>query len=253
MMKPARAQAGFGLIELLVGILIGLVILLAVYILFTQGLGAVNRITSSEAAWHDAKIAMLAMSYNTQNSGYLMDLTRSGATSPVVIAPESSTYVAPGSFASEQISNSLNTSGSPLTSTPSTTVWDIYVNAANQPTLRQTVTKGGVSTSQDYAAGVVAMRFQLSCASSATQYYMTCPGGASDARSVQIALLIRTLSPDPSNKNTAVSAGSYTFPDSTVYSVPSTAGQGCVNGNCTLYRHQMLVTEVPLRNLNWGL
>lgn len=248
MMKPARAQAGFGLIELLVGILIGLIILLAVYILFTQGLGAVNRIASSEAAWHDAKIAMLAMSNNTENSGYLMDLTQAGATSPVVIASDSS-----AGTATQQLSVTTNTSGSPLTSTPSTVVWDIYVNAATQPTLRQTVTKGGVSTPQDYAAGVVAMRFQLSCASSATQYYMKCPGGASDARSVQIALLIRTLSPDPSNKNTAVSAASYTFPDSTVYSVPITAGQGCVNGNCTLYRHQMFVTEVPLRNLNWGL
>ena len=248
MMKPARAQAGFGLIELLVGILIGLIILLAVYILFTQGLGAVNRIASIEAAWHDAKIAMLVMSNNTENSGYLMDLTQSGAISPVVIAAESS-----AGTATQQLSVTTNASGSPLISTPSTVVWDIHWNTARQPTLRQTVTVGGITTSQDYAAGVVAMRFQLSCASSTTQYYMACPGKASDARSVQIALLIRTLSPDPSNKNTAVSAASYTFPDGTAYTVPTTRAWGCVNGNCTLYRHQMLVTEVPLRNLNWGL
>ena len=66
-------------------------------------------------------------------------------------------------------------------------------------------------------------------------------------KSVQVALLVRGLQPDPSGQ--PVSAASYVFPDGSIYTVPaSCSGQL----DCLAYRHQLFVTEVPLRNVNWA-
>ena len=248
-MKRAR---GFSLVELMVGLVISLIVALVAYAVLKGSAQAARRVVDNESAWHGAKLALLSMGKNLQEAGYLIDLTAPGAVAPIAAAAQNATaYTAPSGFPSLQISTITNTSGIPGVNTLSNSVWDIYISPTTaNPALRQTVTPGGTVT--EYADGIVAMRFQFTCASATAQYYTpACPGGVSDAKSVQIAMLSRGILPDPAGKVVALPA--YTFPDGSIYTVPSTGGQGCVGGNCTLYRHQLFVTEVPLRNLYWGL
>ncbi len=253
---------GFSLIELLVGMLIALVVALAAYAVFKTSAMTARRVMATEAAWHGAELALLSMGKSVQQAGYLMDLSASGATSPVIAAANpAAAYQAPNGFATQQLSLTTNVSGVPGNVVSSTDVWSIGISATTgNPALLLTTTLNGTTTQSEYADGVVAMRFQFSCSSSPNQYVtLVCPGGASDAKSVQIALLSRDASPDISvqvnGKSGAavVAASSYTFPDVSVYTVPTVGGVGCTNGDCTRYRHRLFVTELPLRNLNWGL
>ena len=242
-------QAGFGLIELMVGMLISLLVAVAAYSVFKASAMTARRVIDTEATWHDAELALMSLTQNIANAGYMMNLTAAGAINPVQVAP--SGWTVPGlSTRSEKLTLTSNgTTGNPLTVIPVNSVWDIASNpATGYPSLQWTQwTNGTAAPAVYYADGVLAMRFQFSCVSTPSAYQPACPGGITDMRSVQVALLVRGLQPDPSGQ--PVSAASYTFPDGSVYTVP-TSCSGQVD--CLTYRHQLFVTEVPLRNVNWA-
>ncbi len=245
-------QAGFGLIELMVGMLISLLVAVAAYSVFKASAMTARRVVDTEATWHDAELALMSLTQNIANAGYMMNLTAAGAINPVQVAP--SGWTVPGlSTRSEKLTLTSNgTTGNPLTVIPVNSVWDIALNpvtgnpVTSNPSLQWT---NGTAAPVYYADGVLAMRFQFSCVSTPSAYQPACPGGITDMRSVQVALLVRGLQPDPSGQ--PVSAASYTFPDGSIYTVPA-APCSAVQADCTTYRHQLFVTEVPLRNVNWA-
>lgn len=250
----AHKQRGFSLIELMVGLLISLLISVAAYAVFKGSAMAARRVIDTEATWHDAELSLLNMTQNIANAGYMMNLTAAGAPSPVQTA-NSVAWPDPNvSKPSEVLTvySNINVTGNPVTAQVlSANVWDIALNpATGSPSLRLTI---GATAPIYYADGVLVMRFRFSCSSAPSSYQTVCPGGVTDAKSVQVAMLVRGLSSDPNAQQTGtpVSAASYTFPDGTVYTVPAiTACTGQVD--CQAYRHQLFVTEVPLRNINWA-
>ncbi len=245
-------QAGFGLIELMVGMLISLLVAVAAYSVFKASAMTARRVVETEATWHDAELALMSLTQNIANAGYMMDLQAAGATNPVQVANSTTWPDANLSTSSEKLTltSNGNVASNPLTTIISVNnVWDIASNpATGYPSLQWTQwTNGTAAPAVYYADGVLAMRFQFSCVSTPSAYQPACPGGITDMRSVQVALLVRGLQPDPSGQ--PVSAASYTFPDGSVYTVP-TSCSGQVD--CLTYRHQLFVTEVPLRNVNWA-
>ena len=241
-------QAGFGLIELMVGMLISLLVAVAAYSVFKASAMTARRVIDTEATWHDAELALMSLTQNIANAGYMMNLTAAGAINPVQVANSTTWPDANLSTSSERLTltSNGNVAGNPLVVIPVNSVWDIASNpVTGYPSLQWT---NGTAAPVYYADGVLAMRFQFSCTSAPGAYQSTgCPGGITDMKSVQVALLVRGLQPDPSGK--PVSAASYVFPDGSIYTVPaSCSGQA----DCLTYRHQSFVTEVPLRNVNWA-
>ena len=249
----ARQQQGFGLVELMVGLLISLLISMAAYAVFKGSAMAARRVIDTEATWHDAELSLLNMTQNISNAGYMMNLTAVGAPNPVQTA-NSVAWVDPNISNPSQtltVYSNINTTANPVTAEIlSANIWDIAINpATGNPALRLTV---GAAAPVYYADGVLAMRFRFSCTSAPGSYQTICPGGITDAKSVQVAMLVRGINMDPNAQQTGtpVSAASYTFPDGTVYNVP--ALNLCGGADCQAYRHQLFVTEVPLRNINWA-
>lgn len=247
-------QKAFSLIELLIGMVVSLIVMMAVFMSVKITSQAARRANDDETVWHAARISLLAIGENIQNAGYLINLSAPGAQSPALIQNSpTSNYTAPGGFVNQGLTLVDNISGNPGTQQLDTWNWTLATSAqTGNPSL--IASESGVNSAvYEYADGVVAMRFQQSCHSDPSTYYkngQACPGGVSDARSVQVAMLVRDLMPSQSNR---VVATQFSFPDGSIYTVPANGGVGCINGDCTRYRHRLFVIEFPLRNLAWGL
>ncbi len=245
---------GFTLVELLVGMFIALLVVMAAWAAVKATTQAARRVTDDNTMWHDARISLLALGTNIQNAGYMLDLTSGATPNPVVVRNQvAGNYLAPGGFQNQSLTLVTNVSGVPGQLQPDTWQWALSMSAqSGNPALL--ASESGVGSSVDeYADGVVALRFQVSCHNDPSTYYsnaQACPGGIADMRSVRVCMLVRELMPDPSNK---IVATDVTFPDGSVYVVPSSNGAGCLHGDCTRYRHQLFIAEFPLRNLAWGL
>lgn len=247
-------QNGFSLVELLVGLIISLLVVAAAYAAVQSTSQAARRVTDDETVWHAARISLLALGENIQNAGYLIDLTVALAPNPVLVQSQTaSNYTAPGGFGNQALTLVTNASGTPGMLQPDSWQWALALSPQSGNPALVASESGAGNAVDEYADGVVALRFQLSCRSDPSKYYANaqpCPGGIADARSVQVAMLVRDLMPSQTNR---VVATRFTFPDGSLYVVPSSGGTGCLNGDCTRYRHQMFVAEFPLRNLAWGL
>lgn len=121
------------------------------------------------------------------------------------------------------------------------------------PTLRRSTRSvlDGKTTTQPIARGIVALQVRYGYDENndgrVDAYDVWDAAKVDFARTVRIAMLARSTMPDRSYRGPT----SYNLLGAN-YVVPSSNGDGCVNGDCRPYRHQLFQTEIPLRNMIIG-
>lgn len=120
------------------------------------------------------------------------------------------------------------------------------------PTLMLTSYNATVApTTQPIARGIVALQvrygYDTNNDGNVDAYDVWDTARIDAARTVRIAMLARSALPDRSYRGPA----SYNLLGAS-YVVPSSNGDGCANGDCRPYRHQLFQTEIPLRNMIIG-
>ncbi|MFA7496959.1 MAG: PilW family protein [Acidithiobacillus sp.] len=126
---------------------------------------------------------------------------------------------------------------------------------SSTPTLTMTQYTGlqaSTPTPQPLASGVVDIQMQYGLGTngsvqswvSPTNYT---PSATQDIVAVQIAMLIRSTQYLPNS----LSPASFNVLGQT-YTVPTTGGPGCLQGNCRHYQYHLFQSVIPVRNGIWG-
>jgi len=122
------------------------------------------------------------------------------------------------------------------------------------PTLyltQYTTNSGGTPTPQALASGVVDLQLQYGLGTNGTVQQWVTPGNYTPSATqnivaVQLAMLIRSSRYLPNS----LSPASYSIMGTT-YTVPTTGGPGCLQGNCQHYEYHLFQSVIPVRNGIW--
>jgi Prokaryotic N-terminal methylation motif len=249
-------QGGVTLIELLIGLAIGVLVILAVFSIMLNLTQASARVVQSA----DVSGAVRA------SAGYAnRRLTEAGfgiSSTGTVLAVQAGSGTAAGNSAQFR----SRTVAEPMTAVLPSEIEDCNLRStprANQSPILEEICgiAPASTTARTIMTGTVALEVHSGCSTGLTTRVTVYRRGECAAgerrRTVRTAILVRAAAPEPV-QNRLVAEDQYTFPSTAenaggaIYTVPTgPAGVlvGCEgNGDCRVYRHRMLVTESVPRN-----
>lgn len=257
MIRARVAQHGVTLIELMIGLAIGVLVILAVLSLLLNMTHASARVAQTQDVSDAVRTSVGIVERGVAEAGFgIRDtaavlavdptLKRAGHTNSVTIRTRS-------------VAEPL---GPVLASEIQTCDYGLKVVSGVTPALVRSCAVGTLPAAEVVVVnGAVAFEVHSGCASATTTRVERYRRGNCTAgevrRSVRLAMLLRATAPDPI-PNRLVADDTYTFPPTVdvpagaVYTVPTGAAgvsEGCgLDGECRSYKHRVIVSEIIPRN-----